>query len=60
MLSNFYPHDAMLVEVLAVAVCLSQVSVLSKGMDGVIWFWHVGFFQQVLHCVIRKIGHILK
>jgi len=41
---DFYPPDAMLARVLAMAlcpclsVCLSQVSVLSKGMKGLICF----------------------
>jgi len=35
----FYPRDDMLVRVLAMAcVCLSQVGVLSKWMDGSSWF----------------------
>jgi len=41
---DFYPRDAMLARVLAIAlclsvcVCLSQVGVLSKGMNGLMWF----------------------
>ena len=39
-LSVFYPHDAMLARIVAMALCLclSQVSVLSKWMDGSSWF----------------------
>jgi len=33
----FYPHDAMLAQVLAVALCLSQVGVLSKGLNESSW-----------------------
>jgi len=48
----FYPRDALLAPVLAMALCLpvcvclclSQVGVLSKRMDGLIWFWHGDFF----------------
>jgi len=37
MLSNFYPHDAMLVEVLAMAVCLaSQCSVERDGRSDLV------------------------
>ena len=46
----------MLARVQAMAcVCLSQVGVLSKKMNGLIWFFfHGGFFRPVLHCVLRK------
>jgi len=33
----FYPRDAMLAQVLAVALCLSQVGVLSKGLNESSW-----------------------
>ena len=51
-LVHFYPSDAMLAPVLAVAlclsvcVCLSQVGVLSKVMNGLIWFSAWVFFDQ--------------
>jgi len=35
----FYPHDAMLAQVLAVALCLSQVGVLSKGLNESSWLF---------------------
>jgi len=40
------------------SVSLSQVGVLSKGMNGLIWFWHGGFFRPVLHCVLRKFRYL--
>ena len=48
-----YPRDAMLAWELATAlypcpclsVCLSQVGVLSKRMDGIIWFWACGLLS---------------
>ena len=61
---SFYPRDAMLARVLAMALCLSgclsvsvcppQVGVLSKRVDRSSWFWHRGFFRPILHCVARK------
>jgi len=50
---SFFPRDAMLARVLAIAlclsvcVCLSGVGVLSKRMNGLIWFlaWRL-FFDQ--------------
>jgi len=60
----FYPRDAMLARVLALcpclSVCLSQVGVLSKGMNLLICFGHGGFFQPVLHCDLRKFGCVQK
>ena len=35
---GFYPHDAMLARVLAMTLCLSQVGVLLKWLDGLSWF----------------------
>ena len=55
---SFYPRDAVLARLLAVALCLSvcpsQV-VLSKWHDGSSWFWRGGFVQvsteiRVLPC----------
>ena len=52
----FNPRVAMLVRALAMAlclsvcVCLSKVGVLSKGVNGLSRFLHVGFFRPVLHC----------
>ena len=39
---------------------LSQVGVLSKGVDVFIWFRYGGFFRvrPVLHCVIRKLRYL--
>ena len=63
----FYPRDDMLARVLDMAlylsvcvrVCLrlSQVGVLSKGIDG---FWHGGLFRPVIHCVLRKFRYLQK
>jgi len=39
-------------------LCLSQVGVLSKWMNGLIWFWYKGFFRPVLHCVLRNSRHV--
>jgi len=44
----------------SVSVCLSQVGVLSKEMNRLIWFWHGIFFRPVLHCVLRKFSYLLK
>ena len=41
---------------LSVCVHLSQVGVLSKGMNGLIWFWHGGFFDQS-YTVLSKFGY---
>jgi len=61
MTKRFYPRDAMLARVglLTTALCpfLSQVGVLSKGKNGLIWFWYEGFFRPVPHCVLRKLGY---
>ena len=50
-----YPRDAWLARVLAMTLCLcmclSQVGVLSKRLDGSSWFWRGGFFWLILHCV---------
>jgi len=43
-----------------VCVCLSQVGVLLKLMDGSSWFWYGGFFGRVLHRVLRKYSGIQK
>jgi len=56
----FYPRDAMLARVLAMAlcasVCLSQVGVLSKRLDNrATGFFLEGFFRPILNCVVRKI-----
>ena len=54
----------MLAVVLAMAfypclsVCQSQVGVLSKGTNVLIWFWHGGFFRPVLLCVLRKFSYL--
>ena len=50
------PRYASPARLLAMALCLSvclylSLGVLSKQMDEI---WHGGFFQPVLHCVIRK------
>ena len=43
------------------SVCLSQVGVLSKRVGGLSWFfWHVGFFQPVPHCGVRKFRYLQK
>jgi len=53
--AGFYARDARLARILAMALCLclSQLGVLSKCMDGSS-FWHVGFFQPIL----RKFGYL--
>jgi len=54
----FYPRDATLVQVLAMALCLSvchkSVFYLNKWTAQA-GFWHVGFFWPILHSVIRII-----
>ena len=71
---RFYPRDAMLARTsygpvsiclsvclsVSVCVCLSQVGVLSKGMNGLIWFLAWRLFRPVLHCVLRKFRHLQK
>jgi len=40
---------------------MSQVSVLSKWVDGSSWFfWHVAFFRPTLLCSIRKFTYLQK
>ena len=64
----FYPRDAMLAPVLAMtlcpclclSICLLQVGVLSKGMNGLIWFWLGGFFRPVLYTVLRTFRYLQK
>jgi len=34
---------------------MSHVRILSKGMDGSNWFWHVCFFRPILLCLVRKL-----
>jgi len=55
--SRYYPRDAMLVRVLAMALCpclclcpsiTSRCSVETNGQN-VSGFWHGGFFRPVLH-----------
>jgi len=61
---NFYPRDAMLARVLAIAlcpsVCLSQVGVLSNGKTNRAGFWHGSFIRPILHCVVRKFMYLQK
>ena len=59
----FYPHDAMLVLVLAMALCLSVCHMSVFYLNG--WtdragFWHMGFFRPVLHRVLRKFIYLQK
>jgi len=67
----FYPRDAMLARVLATALCLSvclyvsgsvllsQVGVLSKCMDGLMWFVDMeASFDQSYIVVIRKFRYL--
>ena len=44
----------------SVSVCvrLSQVGVLSKGMNESGCFWHGSFIRHILHCVIRKLMYL--
>jgi len=44
----------------SVCLCLSQVSILSTGMNGLISFLHGGFFWPVIHSVIiiRKLKYL--
>ena len=57
-------HDTMLARVAmaqCLCLCLSQVGVLSKWMDGSSWFLaYIGFFRPILHCVIRKFRYLQK
>ena len=59
---NFYPRDAMLARLLAMALCLSvttsQVGVLSKGMNGLVWFLAWRFLRTIIHCVLRKFRYL--
>ena len=56
-----YPRDAALARVLAMAlclclsVCLSQVSVLSKGMNGLIWFLACGLLSTSRMLLFKEI-----
>jgi len=40
------------------SVCLSQVGVLSKGLNESSWFWRGCFLPSILHCVKRKFGYL--
>jgi len=56
-LNSFYPRDAMLALVLAMALCLSVCHKSAYHWSG--WtaragFWHGDFIQPVIHCVLRK------
>ena len=64
---TFYPHDAMLAQVLAIPYFPLSVSGSVTGqcyieMDGRIKlvFCRVGFFRPVLHCILRKFGYLQK
>jgi len=65
LISGFYPHDAMLAWVLAMALCLS-LSVCHKsvfhrnGWTDSAGCWHLGFFPPTLHCVVRKFRYLQK
>jgi len=59
--SNFYPHDVILAPVLAVALSLSVKLVFyQKGWTDQCSFWHRGFFQPIIHCVLRKYRYLEK
>jgi len=61
--SDFYPRDAMLARVLAMALCLS-VCVCRKSVfyrnGWTIWpgFWHGSFLPPILHCVKRNLCYL--
>jgi len=59
-LFTFYSLAAMLARVLAMALCLSHVGVLSKGMNRLIWFFVCGLLSTIPVCVLRKIGYLQK
>jgi len=67
-LSRFYPRDAILARVLAMAmcpclsVCLSVTSQCSIKKDGQMnmLFGMKASFGHVLHCVLRKLRHLQK
>jgi len=43
--------------VLAMALCLSQVGVLSKRLNESGWFWHGSFIPPIVHCIVRKFDY---
>jgi len=45
---------------LSASLCLSQVGVLSEGMNGLRRFRHGDFSRPVLHCVLRKFRYLQK
>ena len=59
----FYPRDATLARVLAMALCLS-VSVTSRCSiemsERIGLFWHGSFLRPILHYVIRKFIYLQK
>jgi len=58
---TLYPRDAMLAPVLAIAlclclsVCLPQVGILSKWMDGSSWFWHIWLLSTYPTLCCKKV-----
>jgi len=61
---SFYPLDAMLALVLAMAlcpsICLSQVGVLSKRMDESSCFYGMGAFFHMSYTVLKGNSDIFK
>ena len=57
-MSGFYPCDAMLAWVLAMALCLClcplQVGVLSEQLNKLGWFLAWSFFRPILHCIFYR------
>jgi len=55
--TSFYPRDAMLARVLAMALSVCHKSVFCwSGWMHRAGFWHGGFFRPVLHCVLSTYG----
>jgi len=61
---RFYPRDAMLARVLAMAMCLSVTSRCSIEVVGrieLVFGMEASFeFRPVLHCVLRKFMYVQK
>jgi len=61
---GFYPRDAMLASVLAIALCLSvcpsEVGVLSNRLEESNWFFSTRTFPPILLCVKRKFWYLQK
>ena len=57
---HFYPRDTMLLQVVAMALCLSACLSLNCSWTNQAGFWHGSFIPPILYCVKGKFGYLQK